>query len=288
MLLTLFFSRSISIIALSVLLCVSANLLQAQQPVPASLVNDIVQKQIDATAQENLAYEYILHKSDKRGDVVRMEIATPFGNVARTISRQGRPLNAEETAYEIQHLRKIIQSESEQKKRTKAAADSRKDTLEIVNAMRTAMIYTLRPGQPQISSFSKPQIAIDFKPNPAFHPESMAQEGLQGVAGTLWIDAKTHLIRRVEARSEKDFNILFGIAVKVYAGATLTAEQREFSPGKLMYSKLKVDAKLREFLFKTVNYHTSQEATDVQRLSDGLSLAAAAKMLIEMPNPHYP
>lgn len=259
--------------------------ISAQQLAPDMLVADMVQKQINTSAQNNFAYRYKLHKSDRKGTVDRIEIATPFGNVARTVLREGKPLSAVEDKYERDRLQEIIESASEQKRRKKAAESSRKDTVEVVSAMRTAMVYTMRPGQPQLAAFPQPQIVLDFKPNPSFDPQSTAQQALRSVEGTLWIDAKSHVLRRIEARSTKDFNILFGLAAKVYAGAKLDAEQREFAPGKTAYTKLNIEANIRELLVKNVNFRTNQEMTELQRLSDGLSLADAARMLLDMPVP---
>lgn len=260
--------------------------LSAQQAAPDALVADMIQKQISATDQGRYSYRYKIHKTDKKGTVERIEIDTPFGNVARTILREGKPLTPEAQKYERERLQDLIDSSSEQKRRLKTEQSSRKDTVEIVQAMRTAMIYTMHPGQPQLPSFPQPQIVLDFKPNPAFDPKSTAQEALRGVEGTVWIDARSHILQRIEAHSTKDFNILFGLAVKVYTGAKLDAEQREYVPGKVTYSKLNVEAKIRELLVKTVDFRTNQEASEFQRLPDGLTLADAAKMLLNMPVPH--
>lgn len=266
------------------LLCTAAISAVAQQSPDPGLIADVVHKHLAASSSDNHAYRYTIRRTDHKGAVTRIAISTPTGTVSRTFLRQGKPLTAAEHAAEKARLADFIRSSSDQKKKTKSEASSRKFTQELCDAMPSAMLYTMRPGQPQLPQFPAPQLVIDYAPNPAFHPTTTAQDALRGLTGTLWIDARTHLIRRIEAHSIRDINFMLGLVAKVYTGASLETDTAEWAPGKLTYARTNIDASIRELLVRTQHFQSSEQDTDYLQLKDGLTLPEAAQLLIDLPD----
>lgn len=269
------------LVLLIVILCACP--LLAQQPVDPGLIADVVQKHLAATA-DNQAYRYTFSRSDRKGTVTRIAISTPSGTVSRTFLRQGKPLTPQEHAAEKSRLAAFSNSASDQRKKTKSDASGRKYTQEICDAMPSAMLYSMRPGQPQLPQFPGTQLVVDFSPKPSYHPSTTAQDALRGISGTLWIDARSHLIRRIDARSTRDINFLLGIAAKVYTGATLQTDTVEWQPGKLAYSRVAIDASVRELLVRTQRFQSSEQSSDYLPMKDGLTLSEAAHILIDLPD----
>lgn len=250
-----------------------------------ALAQSIVQKQLQMMHQPKTSYRYMLRKSDEKGTVVREEIVTPYGRVGRLLSREGKSLTAEEDQAERERLQLILDSPSEQKKKLKQDKSANKLTEELVSVMPQAMIYTLRPGQPQLPGVRRPQVVLDFKPNPTFHPSSTAQEALTGLQGTLWADQQDHTVMRMEGEVIRATNLVFGLVARIYPGGKLEFEQKEYAPNHFAYSLLTMNLTIRELLVKTQKIHTSQRATAIQPLPDDTSLEAAVRLLLDTPRP---
>lgn len=231
----------------------------------------------------NDAYRYLLRKSDQHGTVVRDEIETKEGHLARLLLREDKPLEANEDDSEKERLQEFLKSPSDQKRKLKQSASNMKIADELIGVMPKAMLYTYRPGQPQLPGFSEPQIVIDYQPNPAWHPGSMAQSALTGLKGTFWVDRDTHHLLRMEGEIVRPVNLVFGLVAKIYPGGKLELEQRSYAPGRYLFTRFVMNLTLRELMVKTRVMSSSQEAFNVQALPDSTTLQQAGTLLLNSP-----
>jgi hypothetical protein len=256
---------------------------QEDLAIPSELASDIVRKQLETVNRSNTSLRYLVHKSDNHGTVVRDIIETPNGSVGRLISREGKPLTAEEDKAERDRLTASLGSASELRKKRKQEASSRALTTELVSVLPKAMLLTLHPGQPQLPDVTSPQIVLDLSPNPAFHPASTAQQALTGFKGVLWVDRGDHHVIRMEGTIIRNTNFAWGLIARIYAGGQLEFEQAPYAPGKYAYSKLVMKLSLRELMVRTVQVNSSMEASDFLTLPSTLSLDDAIHILLDAP-----
>lgn len=252
---------------------------------PQSIAEDAAQKQLEQYRQTQRSYRYLIQKSDKNGTVVREEVVTPYGRVARLRLREGKTLSQEEDTAERQRLIDFLQSADALKKKRKQGDSAERMTNELIAVMPRAMLYSYRAGQPQLQGIKQPQIVIDFIPNPAFHPSSTAQEALRGLRGTFWVDRQTHYLVRMEGEIFKDTNLIFGLVAKIYPGGHLAFEQHAYAPNEYAYSLITMDLSIRELMLRNVKVASTQRALATESLQDGLSLEEAVHLLLDHPMP---
>lgn len=227
---------------------------------------------------------YHIRKIDAKGDVVRLQIETKQGAVARLISRNGELLTTTEDQAEQQRLRDIAAHPQEFVRHHKRDAATRQDTLALVKLMPQAMLYSYTPGQPQSPNFAGQQVVLDFKPNPQFHPPSMTSEMLTGLAGRLWIDVRSGRMVRVEARVLRPVSFGWGIVGKIYPGGTISLDQANPGGDRWVYSRLDMHLSLR-VIVKGVAMNDRMSAADFEVLPAPVDVQEAVNMLLSVHVP---
>ena len=205
--------------------------------------------------------------------------------MARLVSRDGRPLTAEEDADERERLNGLIDSPSIFEKHHKRNVSARAYSSELIRLMPKAMIYTYAAGQPQPRGVNSTQIVIDFQPDPKFQPPTMVSELLTGIEGRLWIDARLHVVTRGETRVVRAVNFGWGMLAHIYPGGTVEFEQAQVGDGHWVYSRVDEHLKIREELVKTANENTTMTASKLQRMPEQLSYQDAIRKLLDTPLP---
>ncbi len=270
---------------------VYASFAAAQQvPAPAQsglgpLIQQAVAYQLEDYHHSTWALRYRVHRVDGKEDTVRDLVESANGNVGRTIARQGQPLTPEQDALEQQRLRSL--TPAEMKHHSHGSENSDKYGLDLMRAMPSAMTYTLAPGQPQLPQFPTQQIVLDYTPNPQFHPANTAESLLTGVAGRLWLDARTHHLLRLELNITRNLNLALGLIARVYQGGTMVYEQRPVGGGHDAYSHIEINVTLRELMVKTVPYHSTLDTSEMTLLPSPPSLQDAVTMLLSGQAGHH-
>jgi hypothetical protein len=228
---------------------------------------------------------YRVRKIDTRTDTTRLILETRQGDVARLIERNGQPITAAEDAAERARLNAILRSPSDFIKHHKRDNSTRADVLQVVSLMPQAMIYTYVPGQPQPQSATSPQVVIDFRPDPAFHPPTMFADLLTGLEGRMWIDAATHHLTRIEGHVLKPVDFGFGIVARIAPGGTIELEQTNAGSDRWVYSHLVENLSIRAMLVKTIPENTRMTATDFHLLPAPITFQEAVHQLLSAPIP---
>ena len=125
-------------------------------------------------------------------------IETTDGNVARLVERNGQKLTAAEDAAERERLQQILASPGDFIKHHKRDDATRTDSIQLVNQMPHAMIFSYVPGQPQLPTVPGRQIVIDFTPDKNYKTPETLDDLLTGIQGRMWIDAQSHRVVRIE------------------------------------------------------------------------------------------
>jgi hypothetical protein len=229
---------------------------------------------------------YKLHRIDNKGDITRVVIETKQGTLGRTILRDGKPLSAEEDANERKRLKEILDDPSSWLKHQKRDEAARTYATDLIKLMPTAMLYTYAQGQPQPPDTSGQQIVLDFKPNPNFHPPNTVSELLTGIAGRMWIDARTQCLTRMEGHVTHAVNFGWGVLAHIYPGGTVAFTQTEVGDGRWLYSSLDENITIREMMVHTSVEKTKTNTYDLHLLPAPVDYREAIQTLLDMPVPH--
>lgn len=231
---------------------------------------------------------YTMHRVDGKGSSVRAVIESRQGTVARTLYKDGHALTPEENALEHKRLQEILDDLDGWEKKQKRNSTARGYATSLVQLMPQAMLYTYAPAQPQIAASTPgPQVVLDFKPDPAFNPPTMASELLTGLEGRMWIDERTGVLVRVDARIIKPVNFGWGgIFAKFYPGGTVEFEQSPVGEGRWVYSRVDEKVSIRELMVHTREEHAQMELSELHLLAHPIDVVEAVHILMALPDPH--
>jgi hypothetical protein len=259
----------------------------AQKPLPKGTP----QSWADAAAQHELAIlrddsrplRYSTRKVNEKNDTTRVVIESEQGNVARLVERDGHPLTAAEDTAERSRLNDILSSPEAYLKHEKKGDAGKDYTAQLLRLMPHAMIFSYAPGQPQPAGATAPQIVLDFQPDPAFHPPTMVSEVLTGLAGRVWIDARTGVMTRIEGKVLRPVNFGWGIIAKVYPGGTVEFEQASIDGKRWAYTHVAEHATLREMMVRISSEKVEMTAWGFNVLPRPMPFQEAVHALLAMP-----
>ncbi len=247
---------------------------------PKSWAESAVRHELAIIKDDGHPVRYLIHKVDRKGDTTREVIESVQGNVARLMQRNGKPITAAEDEAERSRLNSILTSPGDFLKHQQRDATGKNYALEIIKLMPSATLYSYAPGQPQPPGATAPQVVIDFRPDPAFHPPTMMSELLTGLQGRVWIDARTGTMTRMQANVIRAVNFGWGIVGRVYPGGHIEFEQTFVGGKRWVYSHVDENLTVREMMLHTVNEKTKMSAWNFQLLPAPLSYQDAVHALL--------
>ena len=238
------------------------------------------------TGDEAAPVRYRVRKVDARGDMTREEIESREGSVARLIQRNGGPLTTAEDSAERERLHDILASPSAFLERRQRSRAARGYARELIDAMPQAMLWSYAPGQPQPGGERGVQVVVDFAPDPHYKPPTVVTEALRGVAGRIWIDARSQCVTRIEGRVLHPVDFGWGgILARVSEGGTIVFEQTAVGEHRWLSSRLSEHVVIREVLIHTVKENVEMTAWDAHLLPGPVSYQEAIQTLLAMPVP---
>jgi hypothetical protein len=253
---------------------------------PLAWVQAAVVNELKIISPDGLpAVRFRERKTDAHGDTTREYIETEEGTVARLVERNGQPLTAAEDAGERQRLEDQLNAPADFLKHHAHDKSQRADASQLVRLLPQAMLYSYAPGQPQPEGARSPQIVIDYKPNPAFHPPNTRAELLTGIEGRVWIDAQSHRMTRIEGHILHPVDFGYGLVARIFPGGKVVLEQADAGSNRWVYSRLSEHVQVRVLMVKTIVQSSEASSWDFRLLPERLHYQNAIKMLLAMQIP---
>jgi hypothetical protein len=129
-------------------------------------------------------------------------------------------------------------------------AKKHKDRDELIDATRTAFIFTFIAREPRADRMLS---KYSMNPNPAYKATSRATSIFARVRGYVWIDDESNQLARVEGEVTDDISVGMFLA-KVNKGSHFMQERYEFAPGLWFPSFSQYDFDGRK-LFSNFSFH---------------------------------
>lgn len=234
---------------------------------------------------EFLRYE--MHIVDAKGDMVRDVIESKDGPVARLIQKEGRPLTPEEDAAERERLQAMLDSPAALARHMRNEQSGKKLAAEMISQLPEAMIYSYAPGQPQRedrSADAPAEVVVDFKPNPAWNPPTMAAGALTGFEGRTWIDARTHTMTRLDGTIFRGVNFGWGFVAHIYPGGKVYFEQVRVGEQRWIFSHFVEHATVRAMMVKTIKEDSEIQGSKFTEIA-AMGYQDAIHLLLARPLP---
>jgi hypothetical protein len=140
-------------------------------------------------------------------------------------------------------------------------AKKQKERNELIDATRTAFIYTLVGTE---TRGGRTLYKYSLEPNPAYKPTSRATAIFAKVRGAVWIDPVAGEMARIEGEVTGDINVGIFLA-KIYKGSRFMQERYEVAPGLWLPTFSQYDFDGRK-LFSPIYIHERTLYSDYRRI----------------------
>jgi hypothetical protein len=272
-------------IACSLFLLLLACVVHAEQgglpPDPVMLVRQSVDLEVKSALDFSNPYRYVLRRDTNSGVSVRQMMETRDGLIlARTITWNGTPPKPEDRAKEDQRLDDIARSEEERAKKLKSQREDSQRVIRILSALPSSSLYAF-DGREIING--RESIRLAFRPNPDFSPGAKETYLLKAAEGKIWIDTASRRLVRVDGRTTDSVNIGWGLLGHIDRGGTFFLEQTMVPGGDWRIKEMRIDAKGKALLFKTIRIKQHQSAYGFTPVKP-VSVEEAVRMLKQAPN----
>jgi hypothetical protein len=248
---------------------------------PVALVRECVDLEVKSAMDFSYPYRYVLRRDTTSGVSVRQMMETRDGLIlARTITWNGTPPKPEDRAKEDQRLDEIARSQEERAKKLKSQREDSQRVIRILSALPSSSLYTF-DGREMING--RETIRLTFKPNPDFSPEAKETYLLKAAEGKMWIDSASRRLVRVEGQTTDSVNIGWGLLGHIDRGGSFFLEQTPVPGGDWRIREMRIDAKGKALLFKTIRIKQHQSAYDFAPVKP-VSVEEAIRMLKQAPS----
>ena len=163
------------------------------------------------------------------------------------VNADGKPSDADAYRARLEALEQaltlVVNNNRAQREAVEKYSRRRKDRLDLIDATRTAFIYTFVGREPRGKSLLA---KYEMTPNPAFKPASRLTSIFPKVHGYVWIDENAGELARIEGDVTGDVAIALFLG-KIYKGSHFMEERREVLPGLWEATSLQYDFDGRRF-----------------------------------------
>jgi hypothetical protein len=216
---------------------------------------------------------------------VKISRAIPAGTGVDRIpvGPDGKPVDPVAYRAELEKLERSLIWASEdgraQRDSYEKIAKKQKDRAELIDATRTAFLYTFVAREPRTDRMLS---KYHMEPNPAYKATTRATAIFAKVKGYVWIDEAAGELARVEVEVTDDISI-GGFLAKVYKGSHLMQERYEMAPGLWLPSYSQYDFDGRR-LFVSFSVHERTFYTQYRRIGPPKEALAAIRAELGKPN----
>lgn len=249
---------------------------------PQELVRRTVQNEVQNSQDSAIAHMFLSHKKSLRGSQTRLYCETKDAMAGLTLENDGKPLDATQRQQEQQRLEHLTNDPQELKrKREQEKADAER-VMRIVRAMPDAFLFQYdgtETGRPGIGRPGDELVRLRFRPNPKYAPPTRVEQVLQGMAGTLLIDANQSRIARIDGTLVKEVGFGWGILGHLDKGGHFLVEQEDLGDGSWDASRMQLSFTGKILLFKSLEIRSDEVLSDYRRVPMGLTFAQGVELL---------
>jgi len=218
----------------------------------------------------------IERKHDGDGRVKETETrayeVTPVGAmfVERLMSVNGKELSASEREKEDKRVQKEVEDlvkrrekkeQKEERARAKGEKEKKDDDVEIKDFLRISEITSVRREMFQ----GHEVIAFDFEPRKGFKPKNRAEDIVNKLAGTIWVDETARQIARLEARLTDSYKIGGGMLASIGASTAFSFEQQKIGDEVWLPSSMEANISARVLLLAKFNRSVERRYSEYKK-----------------------
>jgi hypothetical protein len=246
---------------------------------PQKIVRDASWNELHAKSP-NRSFSYVLHKVDPKGSTVKQIFETKDGDVARLLSKDGKPLPPEDERAELDRLNHLLAHPEVQEHRHKKEQEDSARGDEMVRMLPDAFLFNY---EGMIEGPNGPCYRLSFKPNPAFTPPDREGEVYHGMVGELWVDQAQLRLAKIDAHLISDVNFGWGVLGRLYKGGSILVENSDVGLHHWETTHMKLQLQGKLLMMKSVDYSTTEDSSDFKVQAQELGYQDAIRLLQKAP-----
>jgi hypothetical protein len=252
---------------------------QMNPPNPRAAILAMVAEENQAE-QHRERYEYLSEERSERtgGHLWRERVAeTSVGKVHYLLAVDGQPLTGDKLAAERGRLAEIAAHPDAFARREQVLKNDEQHAKEMLNLLPKAFLFE---NPRQEGSY----LRVDFKPNPAYSPQSMEERILHGMVGTVVVETGKMRLRELDGRLPEDVNIAFGLVATIKMGSHFSTTREPVHTGPVYGTEWKTqsldtDVTGRAIFFKAIGKQEHAEHSDFTILPPEITVAQAVALV---------
>jgi hypothetical protein len=261
----------------------------AQTPaMPAGeLVRRTVQNEVKESEGSSTPHMFVSLKEGAHGSQTKLYCETKDAMAGVAIANDGRPLSAEQRHAEELRLEQLINDPEELKKKRQREKEDADRVARIVRAMPDAFLYEYdgtEPGTMVIGKDGDELVRLKFHPNPKYEPPSRTEQVLEGMQGTMLVDASRYRIARIDGTLYKDVAFGWGILGHLDKGGHFLVEQGDVGDGSWDIRKMSLSFTGKILLFKHLDIKSTETLKDFRPVPLNLTFAQGVELLKKNEN----
>jgi hypothetical protein len=241
------------------------------------LVRRVIANELRMQDQDHSHWMYHLETVKAGVKETKLVAGTKDGSLALLIARNDHPLTDDQLKQEEQRMNSFIHDQGEQQKQKRAAQEDGAKTKQLLSMLPDAFVFSYVQG----SGDTGDTVALDFKPNPAFHPSTREAQVFHEMEGKLTLNRKEDRLAEMNGRLMHDVKFGGGILGHLDQGGTFDVRQDRVGADYWEITRLKVSMKGKALFFKTIGVEQDEARSHFQQLPDTVTLAQAADLLLK-------
>ena len=199
---------------------------------------------------------------------------TRAGKIRMLIAEDGQALSGERAASERARLQTIVDDPASFEKSAAALKNDEKHAREMLSLLPKAFVLE---GMREEEGFRR----IDFRPDPAYAPQSLEERVIHGMAGSMLVDEKVMRLHRIEGRLPADVSIGYGLLATIRAGSNFSTTRSRVDGDEWKTLSLDTDINGRIIFLKAIGKKQHAIHRDFKPLPDTVSVRQAVAELLK-------
>jgi hypothetical protein len=246
------------------------------------LVRKTVAHELQASESTAVSHMFLSRKKTAHGSQTKLYIETSQAMAGLAIANDDHPLNAEQRAAEFERLDHLSSDANELSKKHAREKEDAERVRRIVRALPEAFLYEIdgtETGREGIGKTGSELIRLHFKPNPKFEPPSRVEQVLEGMEGTLLIDAAQQRIARIDGTLFREVGFGWGILGHLDRGGKFLVEQQDLGDGSWDAGRMTLRFTGTILLVKHLDIESDEVFQNYRRVPSGLTFAQGVDLL---------
>jgi hypothetical protein len=243
------------------------------------LVREVVFNELNDHARHGY-WRYWVERRTQSGTRLEEQVETPEGPLTRLAGNDGRPLGEPAQRQEQARLERLLSSPAERARHLEEYNEDEKRIARIVVLLPDAFLY-------DYDGMDDGCYRLRFHPNPSYPARSIEARIFHAMSGTLWVNAQSKRLARLDGRVGENVDFGFGILGRLYKGGWFKLMRTQVSPTDWKTAQLEVHVSIRALLVKTFARETSERRGGFEPVPVDLTLAQAMRLLAP-PGPQAP